>query len=84
MLTSMLKTLASTHCSTATKIAAKHKAKIMTPPQHRPGTCFEAVVERGEASTPLVARCGGVSAQKAEPAVIKTSCPDGPPTHAKS
>jgi F420-0:gamma-glutamyl ligase-like protein len=31
MLSSMLKTLAATHRSTATKIAAKHKAKIMTP-----------------------------------------------------
>jgi hypothetical protein len=41
MLTSMLKTLASKHRSTATKIAAKHKAKIITP--HGPRTCFEAI-----------------------------------------
>jgi group II intron reverse transcriptase/maturase len=52
MLSSMLKTLAAKHRSTATKIAAKHKAKIMTP--YGPRTCFEAVVDRGKASTPSI------------------------------
>ncbi|MEO3857507.1 reverse transcriptase domain-containing protein [Acrocarpospora sp. B8E8] len=68
MLTSMLKTLASKHRSTPTKIAAKHKAKIMT--SHGPRTCFEAVVDRGKASTPLVARFGGIPLRRHKTAVI--------------
>jgi group II intron reverse transcriptase/maturase len=68
MLTSMLKTLASKHRSTPTKIAAKHKAKIMTP--HGPRTCFEAVVDRGKASKPLVARFGGIPLRRQKTAVI--------------
>jgi hypothetical protein len=73
MLTSMLKTLASKHRSTATKIAAKHKAKIMTP--HGPRTCFEAVVERGKASTPLVARFGGIPLRRQKTAVLNDQLP---------
>ncbi len=73
MLTSMLKTLASKHRSTATKIAAKHKAKIMTP--HGPRTCFEAVVERGKGSKPLVARFGGIPLKRQKTAVINDQPP---------
>jgi group II intron reverse transcriptase/maturase len=68
MLTSMLKTLASKHRSTVTKIAAKHKAKIQTP--HGPRTCFEAIVERGRDSKPLVARFGGIPLRRQKNAVI--------------
>jgi group II intron reverse transcriptase/maturase len=57
MLTSLLKTLASKHRSTLTKMAAKHKATIITP--SGPRTCFEAVVERA-GRKPLVARFGGI------------------------
>jgi group II intron reverse transcriptase/maturase len=73
MLTSMLKTLASKHRSTATKIAAKHKAKIITP--HGPRTCFEAIVERGKGSTPLVARFGGIPLIRQKTAVINDQPP---------
>jgi hypothetical protein len=73
MLTSMLKTLASKHRSTATKIAAKHKAKIMTP--QGPRTCFEAVVERGKGSKPLVARFGGIPLTRQKTAVINDQLP---------
>jgi hypothetical protein len=57
MLTSMLKTLASKHRSTVTKMATRHKAKIVTT--SGPRTCFEAVVHR-EGKQPLVARFGGI------------------------
>ena len=73
MLSSMLKTLAAKHRSTATKIAAKHKAKIMTP--YGPRTCFEAVVDRGKASRSLVARFGGVPLNRQKTAVIKDQLP---------
>jgi group II intron reverse transcriptase/maturase len=73
MLTSMLRTLASKHRSTVTKIAAKHKAKIMTP--HGPRTCFEAVVERGKDSRPLVARFGGIPLKRQKTAVINDQLP---------
>jgi group II intron reverse transcriptase/maturase len=69
MLTSMLKTLASKHHSSVTKIAAKYKAKIQTP--HGPRTCFEAVVERGRDSRPLVARFGGIPLRRHKTAVIR-------------
>jgi group II intron reverse transcriptase/maturase len=73
MLSSMLKTLAAKHRSTATKIAAKHKAKIMTP--YGPRTCFEAVVDRGKASRSLVARFGGVPLNRQKTAVINDQLP---------
>jgi group II intron reverse transcriptase/maturase len=68
MLTSMLKTLASKHHTSVTRIAAKHKAKIQTP--HGPRTCFEAIVERGKGSRPLVARFGGIPLRRQKNAVI--------------
>jgi group II intron reverse transcriptase/maturase len=73
MLTSMLKTLASKHHTTATKVAAKHQAKIMTP--HGPRTCFEAVVERRKGSTPLVARFGGIPLTRQKTAAINDQLP---------
>ena len=74
MLTSMLKTLASKHRSTVTKIAAKHKTKIQTP--HGPRTCFEAAAERGRGSKPLVARFGGIPLRRQKNAVINDRPPD--------
>ena len=73
MLSSMLKTLAAKHRSTAIKITAKHQAKIMTP--YGPRTCFEAIVERGKASKPLVARFGGVPLKRQKTAVIDDQLP---------
>src|SRR6185437_9536787 len=57
METSMLKTLASKHRSTVTKMAARHKAKVATP--HGPRTRFEARIERA-GRKPLVAWFGGI------------------------
>nr|WTB28674.1 reverse transcriptase domain-containing protein [Streptomyces sp. NBC_00830] len=73
-LTSMLKTLASKHRSTVTKIAAKHKATIHTP--HGPRTCFEASVERGKGSRPLVARFGGIPLRRNKSAAIDDRLPE--------
>jgi group II intron reverse transcriptase/maturase len=67
MLTSMLKTLASKHRSTVTKIATKHKAKLITP--SGPRTCFEANVERA-GKQPLVARFGGIPLKRQKNAII--------------
>jgi hypothetical protein len=55
--TSMLKTLAGKHHSTVSKIAAKHKAKTVTPYGLR--TCFEGRLDRS-GKPPLVARFGEV------------------------
>ncbi len=73
MLTSLLTTLASKHRSTPTKIAAKYKATIITP--QGPRTCFEAVVERGRGSRPLVARFGGIPLTRQKTAVINDQLP---------
>jgi group II intron reverse transcriptase/maturase len=74
MLSSLLRTLASKHRSTPTKMAAKHKAKIVTP--NGPRTCFEAIMHR-EGRTPLVARFGGIPLQRKKTAVIDDRRPDG-------
>ena len=42
--TSMLKTLAAKHKSTVAKMAARHKAKVITG--NGPRTCFEARLQR--------------------------------------
>jgi group II intron reverse transcriptase/maturase len=63
METSMLKTLACKHRSSVSKMAARFKAKLLTP--HGPRTCFEARVER-EGRSPLVARFRGDSPQAAQ------------------
>jgi group II intron reverse transcriptase/maturase len=68
MLTSMLKTLASKHRSTVTKMATKHKAKTVTP--SGPRTCFEAIVERAD-KQPLAARFGGIPLRRQKNATIQ-------------
>lgn len=57
METSMLKTLAGKHGSSVSKMAAKHKAKVVTPYGLR--TCFEATMAR-DSRRELVARFGGI------------------------
>jgi hypothetical protein len=67
METSMLKTLAGKHRSSAAKMAARHKAKIMTP--HGPRTCFEARIER-DGRQPLVARFGEIPLHQRQTATV--------------
>ena len=67
METSMLKTLARKHRSSVTKMAARHKAKIVTP--HGPRTWFEARVERA-GRKPLVAWFGGIPLKRQKNAVL--------------
>ncbi len=76
METSMLHTLADKHRSTVTRMAARHKAKIVTP--HGLRTCFEARMDRA-GRDPLVARFGGIPLKRQKMAVIN----DRPamPTH---
>jgi len=75
METSMLKTLASKHRSTVSKMAARHKAKVVTP--HGLRTCFEAKVER-EGRPPLVARFGGIPLKRHKVAVLTDRVRAGP------
>ena len=75
METSMLKTLACKHRSTVSKMAARFKAKILTP--HGPRTCFEASVER-EGRNPLVARFGGIPLKRHKWAVLADRSSPGP------
>jgi hypothetical protein len=65
--TSMLKTLATRHGSTVTKMARKYKARIDTP--HGSRTCFEATTERA-GRKPLVARFGGIPLIRQKKAVL--------------
>jgi group II intron reverse transcriptase/maturase len=74
MLSSMLRTLASKHHSTPTKMANKHKAKIVTP--SGPRTCFEAIMPR-EGRKSLIARFGGIPLKRQKTAVIDDRQPDG-------
>lgn len=74
MLTSMLKTLASKHRSTVTKIAAKHKTTIPIP--YGPRTCFEVIVERGRNSKALVARFGGIPLRRQKSVAINDRLPE--------
>ena len=73
MRTSMLRTLASKHRSSVSKMAARHRAKIATP--HGPRTCFEAVVPR-QGREPLVARFGGIPLRRDKNAVPYDHVPD--------
>jgi hypothetical protein len=75
METSMLKTLASKHRSSVTKMAARHKAKILTP--HGLRTRFEASVER-PGSKPLVAWFGGIPLKRQKNAVLTDRQHTGP------
>ena len=68
----MLKTLAAKHQSTATKMAARHKAKIETP--HGLRTCFEARVPR-TGKKDLVARFGGIPLKPDRNRVITDPAP---------
>ncbi|MEV5950627.1 reverse transcriptase domain-containing protein [Streptomyces sp. NPDC051993] len=67
METSMLKTLASKHRSSVTKMAARFKAKISTP--HGPRTCFEATLAR-DSRRELVARFGGIPLKRQKAAEL--------------
>ena len=67
MSTSMLKTLAGKHRSSASKMAARYKAKVTTP--HGPRTCFEARIAR-DGRTPLVARFGGMPLHRQRSATV--------------
>ena len=71
----MLKTLASKHRSTVTKMAARHKAKVVT--EHGPRTRFEAKVERA-GRKPLVAWFGGIPLKRQKHAVLTDRQPTGP------
>jgi len=76
-LTSMLKTLAAKHKSTVAKMAARHKAKVITG--DGPRTCFEASLKR-EGRKDLVARFGGIILRQDRRAVIQDPAPV--PVHA--
>lgn len=65
--TSMLKTLSAKHRSTVTKMANRHKAKVITP--DGPRTCFEARRKR-EGKPDLTARFGGIILRQDRRAVI--------------
>jgi hypothetical protein len=70
--TSMLKTLAAKHRSTVTKMAARHKAEVITGDGTR--TCFEARRKR-EGKKDLVARFGGIPLRQDRRAVITDLTP---------
>jgi group II intron reverse transcriptase/maturase len=70
--TSMLKTLAAKHDSAVTKMAARHKAKVITP--DGPRTCFEARRKR-KGKPDLVARFGGIPLRQNRRAVITDPAP---------
>jgi group II intron reverse transcriptase/maturase len=69
---SMLKTLAAKHQSTASKMAARHKTKVITG--DGPRTCFEARRKR-QGKPDLVARFGGIILQQDRRAVITDPAP---------
>jgi hypothetical protein len=75
METSLLKTLASKHHSSVSKMAARHKAKIVTP--HGIRTCFEASIAR-DGRKPLVARSGGIPLIRQKTATIIDRQPTRP------
>jgi Type II intron maturase/Bacterial sugar transferase len=70
--TSMLKILAAKHQSSVKKMAARHRAKILTP--HGPRTCYEARIER-DGKPPLVARFGGIPLVRDKKTVITDRIP---------
>src|SRR6266446_2999242 len=70
--TSMLKTLAAKHKSTVTKMAARHRAKVVTG--DGPRTCFEARRKR-KGKPDLVARFGGIILRQDRRAVIADPAP---------
>ena len=70
--TSMLKTLAVKHQSTVSKMAARHRAKVITG--DGPRTCFEARRKR-KGKPDLVARFGGIILRQDRRAVITDPAP---------
>ncbi len=68
----MLKTLAAKHKSTVTKMAARHRAKVITG--DGPRTCFEARRKR-RGKPDLVARFGGIILRRNQRAVITDPAP---------
>jgi hypothetical protein len=70
----MLKTLAAKHKSSVAKMAARHKAKVITG--HGPRTCFEARRHR-QGKPDLVARFGGIPLKQDRRAVIHDPAPAG-------
>ena len=70
--TSMLKTLGAKHKSTVTKMAARHRAKVITGDGAR--TCFEARRKR-KGKPDLVARFGGIILRQDRRAVITDPAP---------
>jgi group II intron reverse transcriptase/maturase len=70
--TSMLKTLGAKHRCSVTKMAARHKAKAVTP--DGPRICFEARKHR-EGKKDLVARFGGIPLKRDRRAVITDPVP---------
>jgi len=72
MQTSMLRTLATKHRSSLSRISARHKAKIQTPYGLR--TCYEATIER-QGRKPLVARFGGIPLKRNRNAIPRDHVP---------
>jgi hypothetical protein len=70
--TSMLKTLAAKHKSTVTKMATRHRAKIIT--SDGPRTCYEARRKR-KGKPDLIARFGGIILRQDRRAVITDPAP---------
>jgi group II intron reverse transcriptase/maturase len=70
--TSMLKTLAAKHRSAVAKMAARHKAKVIT--SDGPRTCFEARRTR-QGKPDLIARFGGIILRQDRRAVITDPVP---------
>src|ERR1700739_3431177 len=73
METSLLKTLAGKHRSTAGKMARKHKA--FTAPPAGPRKVLQVVIERDRGRKPLVARFGGIPLRRVRTAVLTDQRP---------
>ncbi len=73
METSLLKTLAGKHRSTAGKMAKKRKAVIDTPAG--PRKCLQLVIERDRGRKPLVARFGGIPLRRVRTATLTDQRP---------
>jgi group II intron reverse transcriptase/maturase len=77
MRTALLKTLASKHGSSVTKMARKYGATAIT--RHGPRKCIQASLERG-GRRPLVAQFGGIPLRRQRTAVIQDRQPS-PASH---
>jgi hypothetical protein len=81
MVTSLLRTLASKHNSTANMMARKYAATIQTP--DGPRVCMQAILDRGEGRRPLVATFGGIPLKRQRSAVIHDHAPVRGPSRRK-